>query len=443
MSKYEFKWWVSLFFMAALIVGVGCMIWGCDDTTSPEVRYLGPPIVQAMNATGNARRLDAWALSQDDYPVFAAFGWRVSYQWAGTEVDYTEPGIHTTIAIMNCSSPGWSPVLRRSVTGSGCNSVGNPKSITAVSGNDGITNFYLSLHDWPYMDDVANNINVGFHANGMPDDACAVRAGSFGQDKAAFYAKGGAWQNSYQDWPFLANSKASLPTSPPMPDFVPMDLEPIMSPPRVPIADILPTEAECRASNPPPYNYSDTDGGDFIIHSQWMKLRLAGGDWVLELVDFITAIPCDANSVVSVANTAWPYSVSFHAPAESAGLGVVDAELAIIDPNGEPNGSIAIKIHEVGRCVSCTEWVWRSDYVLPVTGSVTGSMADLLKVETASGPVLVAWLPRGYNLKIDPSINARTVYILSRVWLAGDSILDLDGDGVVNFNDYGILLGMK
>lgn len=423
MSKYEIHWWLVCLFWVVLIILLSTV--GCDDTTSPTARYLGPPVVEAMNATGNAHRLDAWALGQDNYPTFAAFGWRVSYQWVNTEQDFIGPGVHTTITMMSRSSPGWSPVLRNSVTGSGRNAAGDPESITAVSGNDGITNFYLSLHDWPYMGDVANNINVGFRAGGGAGEAYNIKTGSFGQDRGAFYADGGAWQKSYQDWPFVANNKSSRPTSPPMPDSMPMDLEPIMSPPKVAIADILPMEAECR-------------GGDLVIQSQWMKARVVNGEWVLDSAPFITPLPCEPNLVESVVNTAWPYVVSFHVPAESAGLGVIDATLSIVDPNRVSLTAIDIQIHEVGQCPGYDGWLWRSDYILPLVNVSTGPL-----LTWAGGNVVAGWLPRGYKLKIEPAVNARTIYILSKAWLAGDSALDLDGNGVVNFTDYGILLGMK
>lgn len=409
----------------------------CDDPPDPNVRYLGPPIVEAMNVTGQPHKLDAWTLDDDGYPISASFGWEVSYQWEGTGDDYTEPGIHTTFAIMGRSQPTWSLALESSITGTGCGAGGDPEQITAVSDNDGLAIFYLSLHNWPYQGNVANHINVRFHTNGRPHNVTddPQRSGDFGQNMTPFFETGGGWQMSYQDW--YTWSPASR-IAHPIPDFTPMALNPAFSPPKVPIAYIEPMEAECRALSKHP-DSKGAGGGDFLIRSQWMKLRLVDNNWVLRRADFIGVMPCEPNFVESVANTAWPYTVSFHAPAESAGLGVIDAELSIVAPNGRPRDAIDIQIHEVGQCVNCGEWLWRSDYVIPLTGPASGS----LSVQTSFGSVIVAWLPRGYNMKIEPVVNARTIYILSRAWLARNSVLDLDEDGIVNFSDYSLLLGMR
>ncbi|KKL85951.1 hypothetical protein LCGC14_1949650, partial [marine sediment metagenome] len=207
--------------------------------------------------------------------------------------------------------------------------------------------------------------------------------------------------------------------------------------PRVLVADIQPVLAECANSvNYPPYSDPNANGVGILIRSRWIKARVEDGEWVLIPAPFITLLPCDSNSIASVAETAWPYTISYHVPAESEEIGVIDAELSIVDPNEGFSRTIDINVHEVGQCPNRDGWLWRSDYLLPLAGATQGPSL------TRVGDVIVAWLPPGHKFKVEPAASAGAIYVLATSWLAGSIALDLNGDGVVNFLDYGVLWGM-
>lgn len=431
-TRTEIHWWLVCLFWVVFIVLLAAV--GCDDNTSPHVRYLGPPIIRPMSGTDGPVYLDAWELDGDSFPLYAAFGWTSSFTYA-TGDSFAEPGVHTTFTITDYQVHTGPPGLIRFVS-TGEAGEEDESTITAISGADGLTNFYAGLRRWPQAG-VWAEMAVSWQVIGMDEAGRAHSAAVFAQGGRAVFDDiyGGAYWDSRQDG--MVRNTALLGGG-----GIPKNQAMMIStgsPPKVPIAEIPPALVECANSlDYPPYE-PGAGGVDPLIRSRWLKVRVDNGGWALDSAPFITPLPCDANSVESVVNAAWPYTVSFHAPAESAELGVIDAELSIVDPNGVSAVAIGIQIHEVDQCMNCGEWLWRSDYVIPLTGPGTGS----LKVETAFGPVLIAWLPRGYRLKIEPAVNARTIYILSKAWLARDSVLDLDENEVVNFRDYGILLGMR
>jgi hypothetical protein len=435
-------WWYLLIFTCILawIVVLG----GCDDTTPPEMRYLGPPVIEAMNRTGNPRYLDAWRLGPNDYAEWAAFGWKVTYYWKNTDELYAEPGMRTTITITDFSLPPWSPKLGASVTGSGSFGTNAPDSITCTSRPDGHTNFYLTLHDWPSDNHLANTVVVMFTTRGMEELLGTPQMGSFGQEMShSFYEPDGGLDGSWQDWALLPTGRSlsmssSASTSPPPePNFMPMDLGPVPLP-KVFVGDIQPALVECALSEAyPPSGDPNADDEGILIHSRWMKVRAESGEWGISPAPFITLLPYDSNDVTSIAEAAWPYTICFHAPAESEGMVAVNAKLSIVDPNGVSLTAIDIIVHEVGQCPNCGGWLWRSDYILPLAGVATGPLL------TWAGDVLVCWLPPGHTMKLRPPGKVAMLATLSPKWLAVSSILDRNGDGIVNFIDFGVLLGME
>ena len=439
-------WWYLLIF--ACILAWVLVLSGCDDTTPPEIRYLGPPVVTMMNKTGAAHRLDAWQLDSDGYPESAAFGWRAEFHWKNTEEVFDEPGIHLVFTAGAVYYPPPRPiVLDRCVTGTGCEPGGDPDSITVITGDDGFANFYLSTRDWPHGAYLFNGSIVTWRVRGMDTDQTNVHSTSdadFEQGGAPFFSNNGGFDLSLQGMAHLpggVGNTSSLPCSAPVPDFMPMDLGPASPTPRVPVADIqrvLPVLAECANSvNYPPYSDPNANGVGILIRSRWIKARVEDGEWVLIPAPFITLLPCDSNSIASVAETAWPYTISYHVPAESEGIGVIDAELSIVDPNEGFSRTIDINVHEVGPCLYCSDWLWRSDYLLPLAGATQGPSL------TRVGDVIVAWLPPGHTIVVRPPKYATMLAILSGRWLAAGSVLDRNGDGIVDFTDFGILIGMK
>lgn len=430
--------------LVSLVIFFTVIFSGCDDAPPPEIRYLGPPVVTMMNKTGAAHRLDAWQLDSDGYPESAAFGWRAEFHWKNTGEVFDEPGIHLVFTAGAVYYPEQDPiVLDRCVTGTGCEPGGDPDSITVITGDDGFANFYLSTRDWPHGAYLFNGSIVTWRVRGMDTDQTNVHSTSdadFMQGGAPFFSNNGGFDLSLQGMAHLpggVGNTSSLPCSAPVPDFMPMDLGPTSPTPRVLVADIQPVLAECANSvNYPPYSDPNANGVGILIRSRWIKARVEDGEWVLIPAPFITLLPCDSNSIASVAETAWPYTISYHVPAESEEIGVIDAELSIVDPNGVEAEAIDIQVHEVGPCLYCSDWLWRSDYLLPLAGATQGPSL------TRVGDVIVAWLPPGHKFKVEPAASAGAIYVLATSWLAGSIALDLNGDGVVNFLDYGVLWGM-
>lgn len=422
--------WFLLLFMAFAIPFAGC-----DDSPGQpaEARYLGPPVVEQINKNGQYHKLDAWRIRTDNFPEYAAFGWRVTYHWRDTGDTFTEPGIRTTFRRDSGGSPGWSPLLRCSVRGP--DGTEADETITGTSLAGGSSTFYLTLYDWPAAGDIANNFIVRFDTEGLPPPenhgSHAASSANFGQDRAEFYLRGGALDISYQDWLMLGSY--SMANSPPMLDSMPYDSDPTPPLPRLLAGLIPPALEECSYSPMYPlYKDPNGTGGGILVRSRWMKARVSDDEWDLFPATFVTLLPSEPNKMGKMTEAAWPYLISYHTPVESAGLGTMAANLSITDPNGLAVTSIGIEIHEAGECSECGGWIWRSDYLLPLA-VFPAPQGPLLVRE---GDVLAYWLPNGHSIRVDPVIGYREIRLLCQSWLTQGNILDINMDGVVNFKDY-------
>ncbi len=429
----------------ALVIFFTVLFGGCDDNQNPQVRYLEEAVVRPMNGPNGPRYIDAWELNADGFPVYAAFGWEVLYKYP-TGDDFCGPGIHTTFRIGDCVVYDTTPDISRFVAATGCGEE-DETEVTAVSNAEGVSSFYVGLRGWPSggLSIPSIWIKMIMHWE-MGRAGCAATEVMFSQGQGMPFVdpRGVYWASWQHDNIFTSGGPTftspfadNIPEPGPLPNMNPV------SPPKVPIAAILPVLAECANSlGYPPSN--NADGGDFLIRSRWVQARANGDGWEISPASFIAPLPFDANDVGPVVAAAWPYAVSFHAPAASAGMGVIDAELSVVDPNGAVEAVADIQVHEVGQCDNCGEWVWRSDYILPLAGYGEGS----LNVATDLSPtVLVVRLPRGYSMKIKPVITAATLArLLARLtpdWLALDSPRDINKDGKVDFQDYGAFMGTR
>lgn len=443
-------WWYLLIFtcLFAWVVVLG----GCDDATPPEMRYLGEPIIEAIGHGGPwPRRFDAWSLDEEGWPIYAAFGYTVRFEWLATEEPFEEPGIHVFATLGEAWAP-WEPVLGgKFVTGSGADRDGDPDGITLVSGDDGIVKIYCGMRGWPHETPFETHVGLQWQVDGLDGDFYAPCI--FAQETASFFrSRGGLEMSTQADWPYYGYHSKSQglfligdPNEPAEPNEVPFEIDPAGPLPKVLVGDIPSTSTECASSEEyPPSNDPNANDKSILIHSRWMKVRAESGGWGITPAPFITLLPYDSNDVTSIAETAWPYTVCFHAPAESEGMVTVNAKLSIVDPNGAMLTAIDIIVHEVGQCLYCDDgWLWRSDYILPLASGYRGPLL------TWAGDVLVVWLPPGHTMKLRPPDKVAMltkVAIFTRLaqkWWTADSVLDRNGDGIVNFTDYGILLGME
>ncbi len=434
--------WTAMVLVVAAAAITLCIIWGCEDTTPPEMKFLSPPIVNPINSGGHYNRLDAWSLDESGWPLYAAFGWTLHFNWLESGSPFTEPGIH--VVVRTSPAQNWhGPVLEAFVTGSGGTLEGDPDEITAISGDDGVVRIYFGARNWPYGERFENRGAVLWNVCGF-DDYGFVSQCKFAQENLSFFQgnskHGGGFKMSVQGPPDTnpgPMATVSLDEEI-MPDEKPMKLNPTKPLPRVLVDDILPALAECVFSKDyPPYRDLNATGKGILINVKWFKVKVVDGQWQLSPALFITPLPYGRDDVTSIAETAWPYTVCFHAPAESEGLGTVDAKLSIVDPNGVSLTTIDIQIHEVDRCPNCdSRQLWRSDYILPLAAFPQKPEPSLVR----AGEVIVCWLPRGHTMKLDPVIGPRIKMLLFPIlaadWMADDSIFDINGDGVVNFGDY-------
>ncbi len=444
MSKvWDSELWL-LVGLISLVLFFTIVLAGCEDAPIPEMRYLGPPIVNPIITTrGYPARLDAWSLDGAKWPVYAAFGYTVRFNWLESGDQFTEPGIHVAVTTGDVWAPLWSPVLDgKFITGSGNDDEGDPDAITAVGEDDGVVRLFCGMRNWPHQTPFDNRIGVRWHVCGY-DEHDFYSSCMFTQGSASFFQRYGGLELSAQSWPTHVNCSLGEPLktgAETEPNEMPLGLNSAPPLPKVLVDDIPPVLAECVLSvDYPPYSDPNAGGEGILIRSRWMKARVSGGEWGISPALFITPLPYGDGDATSIADAAWPYTVSFHAPAQSARLGTIDATLSIVGPAGGSLTAIDIQVHEVGPCTNCDGWVWRSDYVLPLTTQTTGR----LEATTGPVPVVIVRLPRGHNMRISGIKSPRNIFIVTQHWLARDSILDLNRDGVVNFGDYGILLGMR
>ena len=403
-----------------------CTVCGCDDSTPPEMEYLGPPIVDEIVAVpGDPRRLDAWSLNESGYPFHAAFGWTIKHEWLSSGSIFEQPGIHVKMNVGSSGEPWGGPVLEKFVTGSGDGPdyEGDPKEITLVGGDDGVVRAYLGARNWPNNTSFENRVAARWHVCGF-DEYDFISTCKFRQEGAWFFSRpcGGLEMSMTSNTSPTGVLSVLLG---PEPEEMPYDMSPASPLPRPLVAQIPPTSAECALDvNYPPYIDPNETGEGILVNTQWFQARVTDGEWGLSPALFITPLPFGTDNVDSIAQAAWPYTICYHAPAESAGIGALNATVSITDPNI----SVDITIHEVGPCPNCNGQLWRSDYLLP--------LATTIPVLERSGNVVVFGLPCGYpTIKIDPVIGAREIWLLSTKWLARDSVLDINGDGIVNFKD--------
>ena len=448
--------WTAMALVVAAALITLCIIWGCEDTTPPEMKYLGPPVVERMNATGPVPWLDAWELTADGFPSQAAFGWRVTHSFS-TGQTFDEPGIHTQFTASDDCYNAWNgPVLGTFAVSSGDDIDDAPAgAITVIADDNGVATIYFGASDWPNNMYVSNGYSVSWHTLGMADSTDAISEVLFCQEMGVLFnmPRGGlglSWQGLVYEGTSPIGGFSMMSMSPPDPN-VPIPVNPTAPLPKVAVAQIQPALVECALSEAyPPSNDPNASGEGVLIHSRWFKVRVADDEWVLTAAPFITPLPYDSNDVAPIAEKAWPYTVGFHAPAESAGLGDIDAELSIVDPNGAPCYTIDIQVHEAGRCAGCDRQLWRSGYILPLVAFPQKPEPLLVR----AGDVVVCWLPRGYTMKIDARLApwwlapGRAIKIIARLapnrWLTKDkhkhNPLDINKDGVVNFKDYGVFL---
>lgn len=424
MARVHPDWWFWFLIMTTAILLLSALT-GCEDTTSPDVGYLSAPIIRPM---GN-HRLDYWDIGADGFASHAAFGWTAALEYESTEDAFTEPGIHIEFSVGG-RQVLWGPKLPLFLRASG-HAGEDSDTVTGISNNEGVATFAAGLREWPGNAHVRDNLVLQWHGCGMDEKNDAMTEASFSQEFGyRFDGEKGAFAQSWQGAVYGAKSFGATFR------IMPGINNPL---PKVAVADIPPTAGECADSlGNPPYSDSAADGGDILIRAHWNKVRAADGLWVVQPSRTITPLPYDANDVGSIVDTAWPYTVSFHAPAESAGLGMVEATLSIIDPNQSPTAEVGINVYEVGRCKSCDQWIWRSDYVLVLAGPPHRS--GLSKASSSGRDVVVCWLPHGHKMRVDPILSTALLVELSAHWLAHGGPFDRNRDGVVNFTDYAILL---
>lgn len=448
MTRHEKSWWLVCLFWVMLIVLLAAT--GCDDTTPPDIKYLEPPAVVRMGASPNMPRLDAWLLTDNGFPGYAAFGWTITHSYSTGE-KYDRPGIHTQFSVDSDCLLAWGgSVLPTFAMAPGDDmDRASAGSITVIADESGVATVFFGASGWPDDAYISNGYAISWHTLGMEACTDATSEVLFRQETGWKFgmprgALGLSWQGIVYDGDLpIGGASMSLLSmgegaDPNEPNYVPFEINPTEPLPKVLVALIQPVLTECANSvDYPPYSDPNTNGEGILVRSRWMKVEVVDGEWALSPAPFITLLPYDSNDVTSIAETAWPYTISYHTPAQSDVLGTVEAKLSIVDPNGVEAEAIEMIVHEVGPCQHCNSWLWRSDYLLLLAGT---TQEPLL---TWAGDVLVCRLPLGHKIKIDLIVTASTLFVLAANWLAQGSVLDLDGDGIVGFRDYGILLGMR